>query len=290
VVALGTDLDDCSVDGTPVRTKTAKVYRVESARNSRGAPGDLVLASDVGEFAKALTETWSSLGLRNTRANELVKSIKSATATFADTSNPDVLSPARALADLQATFGTDTRYVSDIGEHMLFALHYLTIEQGGAFSLHLPFGSMGSGICGALGEALANTAGEKPVVCICGDGGMQMNGMEVLVAAQLNLPIVFAVFNDARYGMVYHGFKHAYGREVPWETPWVDFVGWARSMNIPALRITQPGQLSPLMLARLGERKGPMVLDMRIERSMPFPMMSRNDALRRLSMNKPGEA
>jgi acetolactate synthase I/II/III large subunit len=272
-------LDDCSVDGTPVRSPLTTVLRVDHDPNSIGALKDTFIRADAGMFATALAREWSTLGHRNAQLTERVRTLKLGSPTFEDTAKDDVLSPARALRDLETTFGRNARYVSDIGEHMLFALHYLNIEQG-SFSLHLPFGSMGSGICGAIGESMKG----ETVVCICGDGGMQMNGMEVLVAAQRSLPVIFAVFNDARYGMVYHGFKHAYGRDVPWETPWVDFVTWARSMDIPALRITHPGQLTATAVERARIKPGPMILDMRIERSMPFPMTSRNDALRRLSM------
>jgi acetolactate synthase I/II/III large subunit len=281
VVALGTDLDDCSIDGTPLRTAGARVIRVDHDADCVAVPGDVVVHADAGTFALALAREWSSNGYRNTDAVQALRSARAGASMFADETADDVLSPQRALNDLQETFGVNANYVSDIGEHMLFALHYLTIEKG-SFALHLPFGSMGSGICGAIGQALSR----EQVICICGDGGMQMSGMEVLVAAQLKLPVVFAVFNDARYGMVYHGFKHAYGREAPWETPWVDFVGWARSMDVPAVRISRPGQLTKALVARVQREQGPLILDMRIERTRSFPATSRNDHLRRLSMGE----
>lgn len=281
VVALGTDLDDCSVDGTPVRASDNRVFRVDHDPASKAAASDIVLRCDIALFADALARAWSSVGHRNPKLAQALRDIKRQSPTFDDPTADNILSPVRAIRELEAGFGRRVRYVSDIGEHMLYALHYLTVESEDSFSLHLPFGSMGSGICGAIGEALLSN---KTVVCICGDGGMQMNGMEILVAAQLQLPIVFAVFNDARYNMVYHGFKHAYGGDAEWSTPWVDFAGWARSMGVAGLRVTTPGQLEPSKLARARSKPGPLVLDIRIDRSVAFPSTSRNEALRRLSL------
>jgi 3-oxoacyl-[acyl-carrier-protein] synthase III len=96
--------------------------------------------------------------------------------------------PDRLLADLERVVDPSARVVSDIGEHMLFALHYLTARTPDAFHLQLNLGSMGSGIAGSIGLALADRS--RPVVCIAGDGGMQMAGMEALVALRERLPIL----------------------------------------------------------------------------------------------------
>jgi len=165
---------------------------------------------------------------------------------------------------------------------MLFALHYLTARDPGAFTIHLGLGSMGSGIAGAVGLALGNP--QRPVVCVCGDGGMQMAGMEALVALEHRLPIVFAVFNDARYNMVYHGYRQVYGREAKWETGWIDFAAWARSMNMAGVRINHPGEMTRESLTRLRAANVPVILDIRIDRSVRLAGGGRNEALRHMSM------
>jgi acetolactate synthase-1/2/3 large subunit len=115
---------------------------------------------------------------------------------------------------------------------------------------------------------------------------MQMAGMEVLVAARERLPIVYAVFNDARYNMVYHGYKQLYGDEAAWDTEWVDFVMWARSFNVAGARIERPGQITPELIARLTAR-GPAVLDIRIDREKRIRGAGRNEALAHMSLRQP---
>jgi len=159
---------------------------------------------------------------------------------------------------------------------MLFALHYLTADDPKKFVVHLGLGSMGSGIGSAIGLALGDPS--RRVICVCGDGGMQMSGMEALVARKERLNVVFAVFNDARYNLVFHGFREVFGREAPWGAPPVDFVTWAASLGIPGARIERPGQVSARLLDELGA-DGPCVLDVRIDRELSMKNPGGNEPL-----------
>jgi acetolactate synthase-1/2/3 large subunit len=286
-LVLGTDLDDGSIGPTRYVGQGGRLVHVDVDPSvfHRNLPAHIGVVADVGAFIETMTDVVEEKGFRNGRSTALVRELKANTsafevAEFASDKGPG-LRPHRAVADLQAAAGPDARFVADIGEHMLFALHYLTASGPGAFSIQLGLGSMGSGICSAIGLSIGDPS--RRVVCICGDGGMQMVGMEVLVAVREKLPVVFAVFNDARYNMVYHGFKALTGRAPAWETPWVDFVLWARSMGIPALRINHPGELTAARLDRLTDA-GPIVLDMRIDRNVRLKGAGRVEALRQMSV------
>jgi acetolactate synthase-1/2/3 large subunit len=224
-------------------------------------------------------------GLQNCRTRALLREVR-ATSAFDDpnfaSDDAVAISPSRAIADLERAAGDRARFVSDIGEHMLFALHYLTANGPDAFDIHLALGSMGSGITGAIGLALGDCS--RRVVCVCGDGGMQMVGMEALVAVRERLSVIFAVFNDARYNMVFHGYKQIFGREVPWDSPWIDFVGWAKSIGMPGMRIHRPGEIDARLFERLTAHGGPALLDIRIDRNARLCGAGRNDALLRMAM------
>lgn len=112
---------------------------------------------------------------------------------------------------------------------------------------------------------------------------MQMAGMEALVAVRERLPVVFAVFNDARYNMVHHGYRTTFGREACWDTPWVDFALWARSMGIAGLRINHPGELTAQRLDRMTADGGPLVLDLRIDPDVRLKGAGRVESLQQMS-------
>jgi acetolactate synthase-1/2/3 large subunit len=287
-LVLGTDLDDCSIGPTPYIAEGGRLVHVDLDPSvfHRNLPTYLGVVADVGEFIAAMYDEVAGEGVRNGRATALVQRLKVECSPFekADFADDDgfALRPHRAIADLQRAAGPEARFVTDIGEHMLFALHYLTAQAADAFTIQLGFGSMGSGICTAIGLALGDPS--RRVVCICGDGGMQMVGMELLVAVRERLPIAFAVFNDARYNMVYHGYRQVFGREAPWDSPLINFSMWARSLGIASVRINRPGELTGERLDRLMKPGAPLVLDMRIDPNVCLAGAGRNEALQQMSL------
>ncbi|MBK8252331.1 MAG: thiamine pyrophosphate-binding protein [Polyangiaceae bacterium] len=287
-LAIGTDLDDCSTGPTPplATDRVSRLIHVDIDatvfhRNHRAA---LPILADIKSFAEQLYDVVTTDGIRNPRGLLLVRDIHKTSAfdapEFASDNSP-IIAPHRAVADLEKAAGSNARFVTDIGEHMLSALHYLTAKGPDAFTIHLGLGSMASGITSSIGLALGDPS--RRVVCICGDGGMQMAGMELLVAARERLPIVYAVFNDARYNMVYHGYKQLYGAEAGWDTPWVDFEMWAASFGVAGARIEKPGQITTELLDRLTQR-GPAVLDIRIDRDKRIRGAGRNESLGHMSV------
>jgi acetolactate synthase-1/2/3 large subunit len=288
-LVLGTDLDDCSVGPTPYVSPRGRLVHVDTDPTvfHRNLPTHIGVAADVSAFIDMMSEFVATDGCRNGRGTALVREIRTLASPFENprfaTDDAPALRPDRAIADLVRAAGPGARFVTDIGEHMLFALHYLTAEGPEAFSIQLGLGSMGSGICSAIGLALGDPS--RRVVCICGDGGMQMAGMEALVAVRERLPVVFAVFNDARYNMVHHGFRTLFGRESRWDSPWVDFAVWARSMGIPGLRVNHPGELSATQLDRLTAEGGPLILDMRIDPEVRLKGAGRVESLQHMSTN-----
>ncbi len=281
-LVLGTDLDDCSIGPTPYVREGGELIHVDlDARVfNRNLPTTLGIVADIQSFIVSL--------ITLCRDNELplkqeVLDIKAESAfdvaTFAEDERA-IIAPYRALADLQRAW-PKAMFVTDIGEHMLFALHYLTATDASKFTIHLGLGSMGSGICSSLGLALG--ARNSKVVCVCGDGGMQMNGMEVMVAKMQKLRILFAVFNDSRYNMVHHGFRQVFGREISVETPLIDFRDWGMSLGIPSERILHPGDITTSLVDLL-TAEGPAILDIRIDRELRVVGGGRNEALQQMSL------
>lgn len=286
-LVLGTDLDDTSVGPTPYIAPGGKLVHVDRDARvfHRNLPTRMAVVSDVSHFVRDLYDEVTIAGHRNGALRAEVRRIRAASPF--DVAKPGVddapqIAPHRAVIDLESAVPESTRFVTDIGEHMLFALHYLTASGPDRFHIQLNLGGMGSGIAGAIGLGVADPT--RPVVCICGDGGMQMSGMELLVAKQRALPIVYAVFNDGRYNMVHHGMKQIFGEGESWDAPPVDFSAWAASMGVASAIVTRPGQVDRRFLDELGLGRGPIVLDMRIDADRRIRAGGRVEALQHMSM------
>lgn len=283
-LVLGTDLDDVAVAGTPPIGPTGAVVHVDLdpsvfGRNHRTAIG---VACSVNVFASALAGLVERGGPLPTPAEfTTAKSGSPYDHPPFEVDGARPIAPHRVVADLVRAAPPSATFVTDIGEHMLFALHYLTSTRPDAFVIHLGLGSMGSGIGSAIGLALGNP--DRPVVCICGDGGMQMAGMELLVAIRERLPVVFAVFNDGRYNMVHHGYRLTFGCEAAFDAPIVDFVKWAESLGARGVRIDAPTEIGPSLFEGFRAR-GPLVLDIRQDANIRIRGDGRLEAIRQMSL------
>jgi acetolactate synthase-1/2/3 large subunit len=278
-------LDDVSTAGTPVVGPGGSIVHVDIDPTvfARNFPTALAIEHPVGSFCRALAAAASSHRAFPRDTAQVLADTKNRSPfdapRFASDDAPRI-APHRAIADLESAAAPMDRFVSDIGEHMLFAIHYLTATRADRFTIHLGLGSMGSGIGSAIGLALGDPS--RRVICICGDGGMQMTSAEILVAQAHRLPVVYAIFNDARYNMVFHGYRLTHGREASWSTEYVDFVKWASAFGVPGKIIERPGEITSALLDEL-MASGPAILDIRQDRDVRIHGDGRIDALRQMS-------
>jgi acetolactate synthase-1/2/3 large subunit len=180
------------------------------------------------------------------------------------------LRPERVLTVLQSELPRGTVFTSDIGEHLLFAIHYLRCDDPSEFWASTALGTMGSGIGAAEGHALADRS--RRVVSICGDFGFQMYGGELSTCVQEQLPVTFVVMNDSRMRMVEAGVQRIYGRGVSMLGPRVDFAAIAEAHGAKGYRVETVDELRAALRA---PTTGPVVLDVCIDRTAAFAINGR---------------
>ncbi|MDO8350293.1 MAG: thiamine pyrophosphate-binding protein [Gallionella sp.] len=214
------------------------------------------------------------------------------------TSNDTPIKPQRLMKALSERCPPDTRFLADSGNSMVWTVHYLQplnrrIERmrqhvvgkmpeqrsGTANWLHvmMDFCPMGWAIGAADGIARGNPL--CPVVCITGDGAFLMSGQEITVAAMEGLSVVFVVLNDSALGMVKHGQRLAGAEAIGYELPLVDYRKLAEAMGIPGHVIRSPQELDNLDFNTILRRKGPTLLDVRIDGEEVPPMVLRMKTL-----------
>jgi acetolactate synthase-1/2/3 large subunit len=213
-------------------------------------------------------------------------------------SNATPIKPQRLMKALSERCPPDTRFLADSGNSMVWTVHYLQpLNRRMARShLHLvgkkpeqrsgtanwlrvmmDFCPMGWAIGAAVGIARGNPL--CPVVCITGDGAFLMSGQEITVAAMEGLTVVFVVLNDSALGMVKHGQRLADAEPIGYELPTVDYRKLAGAMGIPGHVIHSPQELDQLDFDAMLRRKGPTLLDVRIDPEEVPPMVLRMKTL-----------
>ncbi|WP_437930360.1 thiamine pyrophosphate-binding protein [Sorangium sp. So ce291] len=275
LLAIGTSLGDLATNDWSklLEPRSALVHvDVDASRIGRVYTTHVGVVAPAAAFLEQLSERIPPAAERRTFGIRRHHDPAIAAAAGAE----DRIAPRRALWELQRAMPPDAIYTVDIGEHTLHAVHYLETTRPDAFIVFMGLGSMGSGIGAALGVKLASPA--RAVVAICGDGGFAMAGTEVSTAAALGLPLIYAVMNDERLGMVELGNEVIYGRTPRFSTGPLDIVAMARALGAEAITIRRPGELLACA-STFAALRGPMVLDVRVDPTVRFPMNGRFAAL-----------
>jgi acetolactate synthase I/II/III large subunit len=191
------------------------------------------------------------------------------------TSSQVPLAPQRWRADLEEVLPADAIVCSDIGGHMLSNIHYLTIKEGQKFVLNLGFGSMGHGTVAPIGAALAEKG--RSVFAIIGDACFTMNGMELVTAAEYNIPVVWIVENNNMHGITWHGSQLVGSRRPLTSVRYkrgLEVASMARAMGLAAWVVDTPGQLQGVVQEAL-RHGGPCLIEVRVDGMIAPPLGDR---------------
>ena len=202
-----------------------------------------------------------------------------------------VIKPQQVLETIYRLTKGDAYVASDVGQHQMFAaLHYpfdkprRWINSGG-------LGTMGFGLPAALGVKLADP--KATVVCITGDGSIQMNIQELSTAKQYDIPIVIICLNNHFLGMVkqwqdliYSGrHSQTYMNSLP------DFVKLAEAYDHVGIQIAKPEELEEKLKQAFSIKNKLVFVDINVDANEHvYPMQVRGGAMNEMILTKPENA
>lgn len=94
----------------------------------------------------------------------------------------------------------DCVVTTEVGQHQMFAARLFPTNAPRTWITSGGLGTMGFGLPAAIGAAFARPG--ETVVCVAGDGSIQMNIQELATIYRHQLPIVIAICNNGMLGMV----------------------------------------------------------------------------------------
>jgi len=182
------------------------------------------------------------------------------------------IKPQRLMKEVGENCPKNTIFLADSGSHWAWAMHYLPVYETGGFYPATGLASMGAAICSSIGVKLSKP--NHPVVCICGDGSFLMYGNEISTAQQYNIPVVWIILNDSKYGLPSTSLKKMFNRSVGVELSKINFLNLASVFNIKGYRVENPKDLSTVIIEAISLNK-PVVIDVVIDTNEIPPLASR---------------
>lgn len=151
--------------------------------------------------------------------------------------NGDVIKPQYVVQKVWEITQGDAFVTSDVGQHQMWAAQYYGFDKPNRWINSGGLGTMGFGLPAALGVKFAYP--DEEVVCVTGEGSIQMCIQELSTALQYHLPVKVVSLNNRYLGMVrqwqeffYSGrYAMSYMEALP------DFVKLAESYGHVGMRI-----------------------------------------------------
>ena len=193
---------------------------------------------------------------------------------------PDRIAPEQVLEQLSNKLDPHESVVTtEVGQHQMWAHQHVHREESRTFISSGGLGTMGFGFPAAIGAKIGRP--DAQVVCIAGDGSIQMNIQEMATALGNGVAVKVLVIDNNALGMV-HQWQRLFYHERYSCTEFTanpDFVKLAEAYGWQAERIAHPDQISDA-LDRMLAADGPYLLDVIIPTAQTvYPMVAPGAAI-----------
>jgi acetolactate synthase-1/2/3 large subunit len=251
---------------------------VDPAEISKNVPAHIPIVGDARNVLKKLVKEYRALDATDpSRMDEWWSRIegwrKEHPLRYDDSADGEIKPQYMVQALYEAT-GGDAIICSDVGQHQMWAAQYYHFNQPRRWINSGGLGTMGFGLPAAMGAQVG--CPDATVVCISGDGSIQMNMQELATCAQNDIPIKIFIMNNGYLGMVRQW------QELFWDNRYShvdmgsfpDFVKVADAYGATGIRLTEKGTLVDDMKAALAT-PGPVMVDVRVTREEnTYPMIA----------------
>ncbi len=271
VLALGVRFDDRAIGPADTFCPAASVIHVDidEAELHKIRRADLSIAGDVGRVIDGLLELTGIDGRPGWL--QRVSRLKAMEPPAISRDGED--HPLQIIKAVAAAMPRETIVCTDVGQHQMWAAQAYPFTAPRTFLTSGGLGTMGFGLPAAIGAALAHP--DRRVLCISGDGSLQMNIQELATLSELGCDVTILLMNNRHLGLVRQQQELFY-RENYIASRFgidLDFAALARQFGIAGYRLDGRA-LENGMLEEGLACKGPSLLDVGIDHmDNVFPMV-----------------
>ncbi len=278
IIAIGARFDDRITGKLSEFAPRAKFIHidVDPAEISKNVPAHIPIVGDAKNILPRLTAEYRSLDADPARLEAWWSRIHSWQQRYPlgyEDSKDAEIKPQYMVQALYEATGGDAIVTSDVGQHQMWTAQYFHFNKPRRWINSGGLGTMGFGMPAAMGAKVG--CPDETVVCIAGDGSIQMNMQELATCAEEGIAIKVFIMNNGYLGMVRQW------QELFWDKryshvemgQWPDFVKLAEAYGATGMRLEDKTTLVDGMKEALAT-DGPVLVDVRVTREEnTYPMI-----------------
>ena len=207
---------------------------------------------------------------------------------YKDQSDSHPILPQAVVQHVHEITNGEAYVTSDVGQHQMFAAQYYHFDKPRRWINSGGLGTMGFGLPAAMGVKLAFPKDE--VVCITGEGSIQMCIQELSTCLQYNLPIKIININNEALGMVKQWQDMNYGgrhSESTYQNSLPDFIKLAESYGHEGIKIEKNSELKDGLKKAFAMKDKLVFVDIYVDPSEHvYPMQVANGSLENMWLSK----
>jgi acetolactate synthase-1/2/3 large subunit len=279
ICAIGARFDDRITGKLSEFAPRAKFIHidVDPAEISKNVPAHIPIVGDARHILAKLIVEYRALEADPSRLDEWWTRIRGWQQKhplhYEDSAGTEI-KPQRLVQALYEATAGDAIVATDIGQHQMWAAQYYHFDRPRRWLQSGGLGTMGFGLPAAMGAKVG--CPDQTVVCLTGDGSVQMNMQELSTCAQEGIDIKIVISNNGYLGMVRQWQELFWDRrysQVDMGT-FPDFVKLAEAHGATGLRLEDKTNLVDDLKAAIAT-PGPVMVDVRVTREENvYPMIA----------------
>jgi acetolactate synthase-1/2/3 large subunit len=285
ICAIGARFDDRITGKLSEFAPRAKFIHidVDPAEISKNIPAHIPIVGDAKNVLQKLVVEYRALQAEQGRLEpwwQRIREWQSKHPLRYDDTEGTEIRPQRVVEAVYEATGGEAIVSTDIGQHQMWTAQYFHFTKPRKWIQSGGLGTMGFGLPAAMGAKVG--CPDETVVCIAGDGSVQMNMQELSTCATEGIDIKVVIVNNGYLGMVRQW------QELFWEKRysqvdlegWPDFVKLAEAHGATGMRLTDKTTLVDDLKAAFAT-PGPVMVDVRVTREENvYPMIAPGAAAR----------
>ncbi len=276
ILSIGSRLDTRITGGKPetfAREAFKIVVDIDRAEiyKNRGFNPDIGICADVRDVIPLFLKEVKTSHEKQADCSSWVKSTKTWTGEFPSVlpewrKRTSLVDPYVFIERLSELLPSNATVVTDCGANLTWTVQAFHVRRGQRLFSAMGNSPMGYAFPAAIGASIA--LGNKPVIGIIGDGGVQINIQELQTLVHYKVPVKLFILNNHSYGIIMQFqemyFNGKYEATIPqkgYSMP--DFLALAKAYGLPSVSISTHKELDRKIKAVLA-MKGPVVCDVHL--------------------------